>query len=152
MIGLLVPSDAPVFVGGETAHGVAASPFVYGQSASCYHKALRASIERPSSCQSPRHLGFGPCHQCLNARVHRLNGEHGDVHFLANCVRTGTPEPSPKNLQKSDELGSSRLGTTFLLALQLPRLHESRRGTTGWYDPHGLLVRPLIPSGQSLPT
>ena len=98
VIGLLVPSDAPVFVGGEAVHGVAASPFVYGQLSSYYHEVLGANTEHSSSCQSPQHPGFGPCHQCLAASFHHFNGEHGHVHFLANCVRIGTPEPSPKNI------------------------------------------------------
>ena len=132
VIGLLVPSDAPVFVGGEADHGVAASPFVHGQLSSYYYEVLGANTEHSSSRQSPRHPGFGSCHQCLAASFHCLISEHGLVHFLANCVRVGTPEPSPENIQKSNNVGSSRLGTTFLLAFHLPRLHEFERGTTKW--------------------
>jgi len=117
VIGLLVPSDAPVFVGGEAVHGVAASPFVYGQLISYHYEAGAANIVHSSSCQSPGDPGIGSCHQCFDARFHRLNGEHGHVHFLTNCVRVGTPRPSPKNLQESNKVGSPRLGATFLLAL-----------------------------------
>ena len=123
MIGLIVPSNAPVFVGGDEEHGVAASPFVYGQLTSYYHEVLGANIVHTSSCQRDGHWEFGSCDQCLNARFYRLNDEHGHVHFLANCVRIGTPGPSPKNFQKSNKVGSPCLGTTFLLALLPLHLH-----------------------------
>ena len=134
VIGLLVPSDAPVFVGGEAVHGVAASPFVYGSSASYYHEVLNTNIIHSSSRQSPGHRGTGSRHQCIDARFHRLNGEHSCVHCVANFVRTGTPGSSTKNLQKSNEARGPPPGATCLLGLQLRRLHEFRRGTTKWYD------------------
>lgn len=115
MIGLLVPSDAPVFVGGEAVHGVAASPFVYGQSTS--HLVIGANTVHSSSCQSPEHPGSGSCHQCFDAHFYRLNGEHGHVHFLADCIRIGTPGTSSKILQKSNKVGSPRPSATVLLAL-----------------------------------
>jgi hypothetical protein len=44
VIGLIVPSDAQVFVGGQTVNGVAASPFVYGQSIPHTHASLGSDI------------------------------------------------------------------------------------------------------------
>ena len=45
VIGLLVPSDAPVFVGGEAANGVAVSPFVQGRSISYHYATLSQHLE-----------------------------------------------------------------------------------------------------------
>ena len=150
MIGLIVPSDAPVFVGGQAVHGVAASPFVLGQSASYHHGALRADIVHSSSCRNHEHSRLGPCHQCFIARFHHLIGELGPVHWLPNPIRIGSFEPSPKNLQESNKARSSSLGATLLLALQLPRLLKFRGGTTRWYTGHSLLLVRLLTSSNSL--
>jgi len=137
-----VPSNAPVLGDG----GITASPFLYGQSISDYNETIGTNPV-PLSCRSPADPGFGSCHQCFNAHFHRLIGEHGLVHRLANSLRIRSPGTSPKNLQKGDEARSSSLGVTFLLAFQFPRLHEF--GTTGWYDSHCLPhIRPLTPSNS----
>jgi hypothetical protein len=142
VIGLIVPSDAPALGDG----GIAASPFVYSQSISYHNGPFGANVVQ-LSCRSAADPGFGSCHQCFNAHFHRLIGEHGLVHCLANSLRIGSSETSPKNLQKGDEARSSCLGVTFLLALQLPRLHEFR--TTRWYDSHkDLQIRSLTPSNS----
>lgn len=144
VIGLIVPSNAPVFVGGEAANGVAASPFVQGRSASHHHSALGAHIEYSSSCHNPEGARVGPCIQRGSAGLHHLRGEHGFVHWLPNPVRTGRPEPDPENLPKSNKVGSPRQRAALLLALHLSRLYESRRGTARWWASHGrLLVRSL---------
>jgi len=144
VIGLIVPSNAPVFVGGEAANGVAASPFVQGWSTSNHRAAFETNIVRLLSCRKPESPRFGSRIQCCIARFHHFRGKHGLVYWLPNPIRIGSPESSPKDLQKSHEVGSSHRGANFLLALYFPRLHEFRRGTTRWYDPHGLLlVQPL---------
>ncbi len=120
VIGLIVPSNAPVL--GE---GIAASPFVYGQSRSYQNETIGAK-DVLFSCPGAPDPGFGSCHQCLDAYFHHLTGEHGLVHCLADSLRIRSPETSPKNLQKGDKARSSCLGVTLLLALQLPRLHGSR--------------------------
>jgi hypothetical protein len=153
VIGLIVPSDAPVFVGGQAVHGVAASPFVHGQSISDHDNTLGTDVVRPLSCPSPASPRSGPCSQCYNARFHHLRGEYGLVHRLPNPIRISSPESNSKNLQKSNEMGSSGRGTTFLLVLHLPRLHEFGRGTTRWYDGHGIsLVWLLTPSNSLHPS
>jgi len=150
VIGLIVPSNAPVFVGGESAYGVAASPFVQGQSTSHHHDALGTHIGYSSSCRGPESPRVGPCVQCGPAGFHHLRREYGPVHWLPNPVRTGGPEANPENLPKSDKVGGSRLRATCLLALHLSRLYESRRGTTRWYDPSRLPSRRTIDPSNSL--
>ena len=60
------------------------------------------------------------------------------VHRISNLVRIGTPEPSAKNPQKSDEAGSPRLGVALLLALQLSSfVLEFRRESSWWYGGYG---------------
>ena len=141
VIGLIVRSDAPVFVGGETVKEVASSPFVLGRLTSRRRDVLRPNIVHSSSCRNVAHPELGPCDQCVNAHIHCLSGGLGVVHCITNLVRVSTPEASPKRLQKSDKARSSCLGATFLLALQLPRVLEFGRGTTRWYGGHDL---PLV--------
>ena len=143
MIGLIVPSNAPVLVEG----GISASPFVYGQFMLYHNKTLGTNVVS-SSCPRTPDTGFESSHQCINAHFYRLIGEHGVVHCLANSLRIRSPAASPKNLQKSDEARSSCLGVTFLLALQLPRLHGFR--TTRWCHSYGLRRTHPLTSSNSL--
>ena len=143
MIGLIVPSDALVLGEG----GIAASPFVYGQSTSYYNETFE-TIPVLFSCPRASDPGFGSCNQCLNAHFHHLIGEHGLVHCLADSLRIRSPATGPKNLQKGDKARSSCLGVTLLLALQFPRLHGFR--TTRWCFSYTFLQTWPLTSSNSL--
>lgn len=95
MIGLIVPSNAPVFVGGEAANGVAASPFVQGWSAAHHNSALTTHIEYSLSCLDAESPRVGARIQRGSAGFHHLRGEYGFVHWLPNPIRIGSPEPNP---------------------------------------------------------
>lgn len=117
MIGLIVPSNAKVFGAGQGGSGIAASPFVHGQS--CLTNYSRPfSHGFPYSREYTSSAGPGKRYQRCAACLHCLSSKLGTIHRIANTVQLVPPWACSKNIPQSHQEGCPHLGAAYVLAIR----------------------------------
>ena len=130
VIGLIVPSNADVFIGGSDENKIAASPFVHGKYTQPPFMAhiVRGADAAPGSCAPIWRQCIRAHRQRGPTRVHLLRGQLPALHRVSDALRPRAPRPGAADLPEGQPARRAHARARLLLVLCLTRVSQRVRG------------------------